>query len=105
MSATDKLYFPPTGEETSHYLLVTVSEGSGGGLQGRVSVEKPGQPQEGAESAPPQYEGATEGGLATVLKEADEFAALRGYPLRLAKPDDVEFPAELGTYAERQIGG
>lgn len=102
MSATDKLYFPPTGEETSHFLLVTLSKGGDGGLRGRVSVEKPGQPQEGSGAAP-TYEGATDGDLAAVLKEADEFAALKGYPLRVSKPDGVDFPAELGTYAERRI--
>ncbi|KAB0681405.1 hypothetical protein [Aureimonas leprariae] len=101
MSATDKLYFPPTGEETSYFLLVTVSK-EGDGLRGRVSVEKPGQPREGSGGAP-TYEGQTEGDLAAVIKEADEFAALKGYPIRVAKPDDLAFPTELGTYAERRI--
>jgi hypothetical protein len=101
MSATDKLYFPPTGEETSFYLLVTVSK-EGVALTGRVSVETPDEARESLGEAP-AYEGATGGDLGNVLKEADEFAALRGYPIRVAKPADVEFPAELGTYAERRI--
>lgn len=102
MSATDRLYFPPTGEETSFYLLVAVSK-EGSGLKARVSVEKPGEPRESLGETP-AYDGAASGDLASVLKEADEFAALKGYPIRVSKPADVAFPAELGTYAERRIG-
>lgn len=100
MSTTDRLYFPPTGEETSYYVLVTVAR-NGEDLAGRVSIEKPKQLPEGSEQ-PPAYPERT-GDLVVIMREAGEFATLRGYPLRVVKPAGIEFPAELGTYAERQI--
>ncbi|GGE21384.1 hypothetical protein GCM10011390_45910 [Aureimonas endophytica] len=103
MSATDALYFPPTGEETSHYVLVAVAPGTDG-LSGRVSIEAPSVASKGGAAAP-DYPGSREGRLADILKEAAEFAALGGYPLRVVKPAEVELPAELGTYAERKISG
>ncbi len=102
MSATDSLFFPPTGEENAYYLLVTISEGADG-LRGRVAVEAPKSLPEGAD-APPDYPGR-EGDLATIMKEAGEFAAVNGYALRVSKPADIAFPPELGTYAERRIEG
>ncbi|WP_152047823.1 hypothetical protein [Aureimonas psammosilenae] len=100
MSATDSLFFPPTGEESSYYLLVTIS-GAKGALRGRPTIQAPITIPEGADAAPDYPE--REGELAAILKEAGEFAAVNGYPLRVSKPAEVDFPSELGTYAERKL--
>lgn len=91
MTAETHLYFPLEGNETSAYVKVRLFE-NGGQTTAEASVEGPAA--EGAE-----FEYPTTGEPHTVLRDARDFAAGRGFDVRV-QLDGIEWDTDLGVLVE-----
>lgn len=90
--ASDDLFFLRTGDETSAFVLVRLLGGDGT-PQAEASLEKADAPDDAAISG-------LRGDLPMVLREANEFALLKGYDFRVDLAGH-DWPAELGIIGNR----
>jgi hypothetical protein len=90
--ASDDLFFLRTGDETSTYVLVRLGGGEGA-LRAEATLE-----------GEADGEGVTfetlRGDLPSVLREANEFALLNGFDLRIDL-NGQDWPAELGIIGNK----
>ncbi|ALN71146.1 hypothetical protein [Aureimonas sp. AU20] len=90
--ASDDLFFLRTGDETSTYVLVRLIGGEGA-LRAEATLDG------AAEGEGVEFE-TMRGDPPTVLRDANEFALLNGFDLRIDLAGN-EWPAELGIIGNK----